>query len=986
MRPRPVPRPPVWSRRSAIARVHGAAPSLSGRPLPRVCEPSSGVTIWESWSRIVLGSPIAWAMKLKGERSRWLRVQQAADLLGVSASTVRRWADSGRIVASRTPSGQRRLARGPLEALVSGREPRGDPERRSDDAERRYQLLLETSLELASTLEIGEVLQSAARRLSAVLQIRDCDIYRLDGDERLVCIASILDGARDDTWVGETIALREWPCKRSAIDTGRAVAVASADDPRLGEAERENMRGYAQRSCVSLPLVARDKVIGLVSLLDRVERAFTQEEITTGEAVAKLVALALEHAQLYDEVKNLHLGNLRALSSALSAKDYYTLGHASRVAAYMALLGRELGWPAERLEKVENVAFLHDIGKIGVSDRVLLKAGPLTSEEWELIRQHPGISAEIVRPLFPSELVAGVRHHHERFDGKGYPDGLAGEAIPPLARAMCVVDCYDAMSCQRPYRPALSYRQCLAELRRCAGAQFDPGDGHGFPARTGAAAAPADVGHQSGQEAAQLIDPAAHAVLRSRADEASRQYAEMAAALRQFRDAHPPVRFVTSFAMAGDQCITVLDTGETENEVSHCGDPWLAEDELARVLAQQSTVTNVLIADDFGVWVSGIAPVRDEKGTIVAAVTVDAPVVGSLARDPQADRSHTGGDAAVGGDPFQPGGGRGHHRWPDRALQPPLPPRAPRGRDRAGTATQHHALAAVLRLRQLQDLQRQPRAQGRRRRPGEHRPRHRSAQSAGRSGRSLRRRGVRACLARDRRRGSTRVAERIRTEVEAFERQGGPAPHGERRRGHLSRRRRGPRPAARQGRRAMYGAKLAGRNRVASFSDDCVATSRGCRDGAARSCRLGDRPSPARPEQTSVGCYCLRRASTTAGRAPPTCLWCDARPSRHGLSRVTVTQYAICVGYSLLCATAAALASLTPLPSVVVLPTSTSSSQTVSSTHRWSGRPGSHSRSRPPPRSSRRGTSQRSSTSRPVPPAECSSRARCRVRRPATTR
>ena len=96
----------------------------------------------------------------------------------------------------------------------------------------------------------------------------------------------------------------------------------------------------------------------------------------------------------------------------------------------MALLGRELGWPAERLEEVENVAFLHDIGKIGVSDRVLLKAGPLTSEEWELMRQHPGISAEIVRPLFDEELVAGVRHHHERFDGSGYPDGLAGEEIP----------------------------------------------------------------------------------------------------------------------------------------------------------------------------------------------------------------------------------------------------------------------------------------------------------------------------------------------------------------------------------------------------------------------------------------------------------------------------------------------------------------------------------------------------------------------------
>ncbi len=360
------------------------------------------------------------------------------------------------------------------------------------------------------------------------------------------------------------------------------------------------------------------------------------------EAVAQLVALALEHAQLYEEVKNLHLGNLRALSSALSAKDYYTLGHASRVAAYMALLGRELGWPAERLEEVENVAFLHDIGKIGVSDRVLLKAGPLTSEEWELIRQHPGISAEIVRPLFDEALVSGVRHHHERFDGNGYPDGLAGDEIPPLARAMCVVDCYDAMSCRAPLPAGTELPPVPGRaeaLRRCA---VRSGDGHGLRARAastcggGGRASPSWPSRPPSS-----IDPAAHAVLRSRADEARAEYHEMVAALRRFRDAHPPLRFVTTFALQGDQCITVLDTGDAEDEISHCGDPWLAEDELARVLAQESTLANVLNADDFGVWVSGIAPVRDGKGSIVAAVTVDAPVVDSRARDQQTDRSHT---------------------------------------------------------------------------------------------------------------------------------------------------------------------------------------------------------------------------------------------------------------------------------------------------------------------------------------------------------
>ena len=579
-------------------------------------------------------------MRATPTQPQWLRVQQAADLLGVSATTVRRWADSGRLARHRTPSGQRRFLADDLERLLLEGDPQtGDRLAAGQRAERQNRLLFETSLELASTLDLDEVLQSAARRLGAALEIPDCDIYRLD-DGVMVCVASSADGVFDESWVGHEFRLDDWPCDRLAVESRSAVAVASLDDPRLGAVEREKMRRYGHPSWVSLPLIARDKVIGLVDLLDHVERRFTPEEIATAEAVAQLVALALEHAQLYEEVKNLHLGNLRALSSALSAKDYYTLGHASRVAAYMTMLGRELGWPPEHLEEVENVAFLHDIGKIGVSDRVLLKAGPLTSEEWELMRQHPGISAEIVRPLFDEELVAGVRHHHERFDGTGYPDGLAGEAIPLIARAMCVVDCYDAMSCQRPYRRALSYQQCLAELKRCAGAQFDPEMVAAFRRVlqhlrrrrvwvTGLA-----------QQAAQLVDPATHALLRSRADEAHPAYVEMVSALRRFRKTHPPVRFVTSFALAGDQCITILDTGETENDVSHCGDPWLAEDELARVLAQETELANVLNADDFGVWVSGIAPVRDTEGTVVAAVTVDAPVEESLDRVVRGDRSH----------------------------------------------------------------------------------------------------------------------------------------------------------------------------------------------------------------------------------------------------------------------------------------------------------------------------------------------------------
>ena len=563
-------------------------------------------------------------------------------MLGVSPSTVRRWADTGRLSARRAVSGQRRFRLAELEALcrdAAGRPPSGTTQPGSH-LDQRYQILYETGLDLTSSLELGEVLEAAARRLTEVLRIRDCDIYRLDGDGRLVCLASMCAGVRDKAWVGHALRLEEWPVKRLAVETGRTVTVTALDDRRLSAIERQSMLAYEQRSSLGLPLLLRGRVIGLVALLDPTPRHFTEEEVATAEATGRQLAQALEHATLYDEVKRLHLGNLRALSSALSAKDYYTLGHASRVAAYVTMLGVELGWSQERLRDVEGVAFCHDIGKIGVSDRVLLKAGPLTSEEWELMRQHPGISAEIVGPLFDSELVAGVRHHHERFDGSGYPDHLAGMDIPLVARAMCVVDCYDAMSCRRPYRRALSYRQCVAELRRCAGSQFDPQMVEAF------LGALRDLKRRRGQlaalarQAAQLIDPAKHARLRSRVDEQRPEYREMVKALRTFRDAHRPIRYVTTFAMNGAGCISVLDASEVESDISHCGDPWLAEDEMARLLVGENLAVNTLTADDFGVWVSGIAPICDAQGAVVAVISLDEPAVEGLGQTTQDARSH----------------------------------------------------------------------------------------------------------------------------------------------------------------------------------------------------------------------------------------------------------------------------------------------------------------------------------------------------------
>jgi diguanylate cyclase (GGDEF)-like protein/excisionase family DNA binding protein len=511
--------------------------------------------------------------------------------------------------------------------------------RHFDAAERRQrelEALLRIATAVTSAEDVRKVLDVIAETPLQALGVYWCALYSYDATDDLLrlevhrCIEE-----RDKSEWRLSLMSSAIPAMAHAVHKKTPVSVY-ADDPDLSPESRLDMQRCGDQAQLYVPMVYRRRVIGLLYLGEvRTLRRFGADDLGLAATIAAQGAAAMETARAHarerkerENVKKLHLANLRALSSALSAKDYYTLGHAGRVAAYMGLLGRDLGWSDERQAQAQDIAFLHDIGKIGVSERVLLKAGPLSSEEWELVRQHPGISAEIVRPLFDEELVAGVRHHHERFDGAGYPDGLSGEQIPEMARAMCVVDSYDAMSCDRPYRRALTYRQCLAELRRCSGAHFDPQIVAAFE-RTlrrlmRRRAFVADLARQ----AAALIDPAEHALLRQRDDEQHEGYRRMSAALRALRAAHPSVRYITTFAMADEQCISVLDTGDSEVELSHCGDPWPADDDdLRRLFAGAKLDGNVLSADDFGVWVSGLAPVHDAEGTIVAGVTVDMPAI-----------------------------------------------------------------------------------------------------------------------------------------------------------------------------------------------------------------------------------------------------------------------------------------------------------------------------------------------------------------------
>ena len=198
-----------------------------------------------------------------------------------------------------------------------------------------------------------------------------------------------------------------------------------------------------------------------------------QRRETLLDVVVKERTKELEES--YEKLKAANRQALFGLAEAIEAKDPYTKGHCGRVAAYSLVLAKEAGYPVDGLETLEFGAFLHDIGKIGIRDAVLLKPGPLDDAEWAHMREHPvkgydiASKIEMLHPIMPA-----VRNHHERWDGSGYPDKMVAEEIPLVARIVAIADAYDAMATDRPYKKALPLEECEALLRKTAGKMYDP--------------------------------------------------------------------------------------------------------------------------------------------------------------------------------------------------------------------------------------------------------------------------------------------------------------------------------------------------------------------------------------------------------------------------------------------------------------------------------------------------------------------------------
>ncbi len=335
-----------------------------------------------------------------------------------------------------------------------------------------YQSLLEIGVELASSLDLGKVLELALDRAEKLCRAQTSSIWEVD-EPRGELFFRVVRG----TAAGE---IRH---RRVRLGDGIVGSVALSGDAEIVDDVRVDPRwrgdlgsDFHTRAILAVPLKAHAHVVGVLQLLNPVgKEIFAAGDLERMLLFASPLGQAIENARLYSALKDQFVDTVTALAEAIEKKDPYTGGHVRRVVCYSLLLGHDMGLLVEELDRLRLAATLHDVGKIAVPDEVLRKPAPLDADEVRLMQRHTVDGADIVARVHTlQEILPAVRSHHERLDGKGYPDGLRAPEIPRSARIIAVADSFDAMTTCRPYREPLAVAAALEEIRGGTGTQFCP--------------------------------------------------------------------------------------------------------------------------------------------------------------------------------------------------------------------------------------------------------------------------------------------------------------------------------------------------------------------------------------------------------------------------------------------------------------------------------------------------------------------------------
>lgn len=337
--------------------------------------------------------------------------------------------------------------------------------------------LLEVSRVIGSSLRLDRVLETVVEQGMRVVGAEAGTVWLVErGGERVVPMVALGPRAEEvkRLWLrpgegiaGATIARRE------------GILVEDVRRDPNWAARFDSSSGFVTRSLLCVPLLYKEDAIGALQFINkRHDQLFGPGDLALAQALASQAAVAIQNSRLYEERRTMLLSLIRSLTATLDARDPYTAGHSERVTRYSLMIAEEAGMPEEFREALEWGGLLHDIGKIGIRDNILLKQERLTLDEVDKLKEHPAIGANIIDMMEPKHLLHDAkmvaRHHQEKWDGSGYPDGLKGEEIPPAARIVAIADAFDAMTTDRPYSKGRPFEEALAEIERCAGTHFDP--------------------------------------------------------------------------------------------------------------------------------------------------------------------------------------------------------------------------------------------------------------------------------------------------------------------------------------------------------------------------------------------------------------------------------------------------------------------------------------------------------------------------------
>lgn len=332
------------------------------------------------------------------------------------------------------------------------------------------------SKSLSSTIELDNVFKLIVNEVCKILNADMCILRLFDLTGRNLVMransGTFFEGI-DESDLKEISILNAEKIKD--ILAGKQVVQKEISDLNLGIVAINNKKPQAEKisQVTFMPICAKNKVLGIIIVGAKTK--LNDKRVNILNSIANNAAVAIENATLYENSKKYFIKTIDALIAAVEAKDKYTEGHSRRVSRYVEIIANSLGLPKERVEDLKIAGILHDVGKIGISDNILLKPGKLTPEEYEEVKQHPIISNRILYSVGLSEVtMKAIACHHERYDGKGYPFGLKEEELDIESQIIAVADAFDAMTSDRSYRRALSIDEAIKEIIRNKGTQFGP--------------------------------------------------------------------------------------------------------------------------------------------------------------------------------------------------------------------------------------------------------------------------------------------------------------------------------------------------------------------------------------------------------------------------------------------------------------------------------------------------------------------------------